>query len=91
MTTLTTIKIGWVKLCDILNLLKDAINARTIIAGPGIEVSESSSGVMVALTTKEKDGLNDNGGWVTIDTMDENCVRQTIQVWARGNPEDPIG
>lgn len=89
MKTLSKVKSGWKWLETIHNLLVDAVNQRTVVAGAGIEVNEGTNGVMISLagtSTKDKAAAASSaagGAWLTIDVMDASCNRSTIQVWAK--------
>lgn len=58
MNPVQKIKIGWKHLSDSIELLRTGINARTIIKGDGIDVSETPGGVTIAVT-KKLDGKPD--------------------------------
>lgn len=53
MNTLKAIKIGWKQLAVSLNDLVTAVNARTIIRGHGIDISETPGGVMISVQSKD--------------------------------------
>jgi hypothetical protein len=97
MNLIKSVKLGWKAMEDILNGMINGINQRTIINGAGLSKQETSSGTMLWITKLGADNGQDQtgtdttptsggpteGGWVTIDVMDGNCNRSTIQVWAK--------
>jgi hypothetical protein len=97
MNTLKSVKMGWKAVEVILNGMIKGINQRTIINGAGLSKQESDSGTILWVTKLGDDNGQPNttaatttggpteGGWVSIDVMDANCNKSTIQVWAKSS------
>ena len=87
MSPIKTVKLGWKALEAILNNMIAGINQRGVTTGDGLSFEETDNGKLIWVTKAATDGTGPDGGaWITIDVMDINCNRSTIQVWARGVP-----
>jgi hypothetical protein len=62
MQSVTKVKCGWKWLEGVINDLITGINQRTVIAGSGIEVNESTGGVMISLGTATAPGSDTGSG-----------------------------
>ena len=80
--------IGWKALAKKLEIIQDLINANDPVKGHGISIQETESGSIISVDPTQSDANQNqtgpqDGQWIAVDVMDENCNRKTIQVWAK--------
>ena len=82
MNTIKPVSIGWKALGDVINVLVEAINRRTIDTGSGLTKSETENGILITLASAKASGDPGNPATGTGSTSTSTATTPTGEIAA---------